>query len=212
MFRQAAVDCTGHRRVGLEGADRSAAQTFPEVGEYRRTERGRRSCKRRLSAELPAVRRVLRSVADTPSAVDADEALVDGLDDRRVALQTLDLRVANGAWVSSHRQDGRARPKYGRCLQWQGLYARRYRLIRTDSCVVERTWCGNEEDGRQRSSHRAALGDPRRSGGYPRLYLTPGPRGCHYGPTSPSGGPPAGYTSSASRARNARTPSTSWTR
>ena len=108
VFRQAAVDCTGHRRVGLEGADRSAAQTFPEVGEYRRTERGRRSCKRRLSAELPAVRRVLRSVADTPSAVDADEALVDGLDDRRVALQTLDLRVANGAWVSSHRQDGRA--------------------------------------------------------------------------------------------------------
>ena len=50
-------------------------------------------------AELPAVRWGLRSAADTPSAVDADEALVDGLDDRRVALQTLDLRVANGAWV-----------------------------------------------------------------------------------------------------------------
>ena len=90
-------------------------------------------------AELPAVRRGFRSVADAPFAVDADEALVDGLDDRRVAPQTLDLRIANGAWVSSHRRDGRARPEYGRCLQWQGLYAMRFPPVRTSNRGAERT-------------------------------------------------------------------------
>ena len=54
--------------------------------------------------------------------------------------------------------------------------------------------------------------DPRCPGDCPRLHLAPGSRGCRYGPAPSSGGPPAGCTSSASHARNARTPSTSWTR